>query len=161
MGNITLGIPPACHLKIFLSFLLNCFPLPALVALLLTRWLLAYTDRESGPFHSHRQTWLGVTQSRDEVKTWVSSKAGVLLCSGGGFDEAAYQKMLAALRPLTAPLSFLEHSSDPARRRQGDCEKDVSAVWGSGHWQGWRYPTSQRTLPRRKPQCGHPGRHVR
>ena len=47
MGDITLGISPACHLKIFLSFLLNCFPLPALVALLLTRWLVACTDRET------------------------------------------------------------------------------------------------------------------
>ena len=45
MGDITLGISPACHLKIFLSFLLNCFSLPALVALLLTRWLVACTNR--------------------------------------------------------------------------------------------------------------------
>ena len=42
-----------------------------------------------------------VTQSRDEVKAWVSSNAGVLLSSGGGFDKAVYQEMQAALRPLT------------------------------------------------------------
>ena len=41
------------------------------------------------------------TQSRDEVKAWVRSNAGVLLRSGGGFDKAVYQEMLAALLPLT------------------------------------------------------------
>ena len=42
-----------------------------------------------------------VTQSRYEVKAWVRSNTGVLLRSGGGFDKAVYQEMLAALRPLT------------------------------------------------------------
>ena len=49
MGDITLGISPTCYLKIFLPFLLNYFPLPALVALLLTlwfQWLVACTDLE-------------------------------------------------------------------------------------------------------------------
>ena len=51
---ITLGISPACKLKMFLSFLLNCFPMPAFVALLLTRRLvvsLVCTDREPGSHH--------------------------------------------------------------------------------------------------------------
>ena len=42
-----------------------------------------------------------VTQSRDEVKAWVRSNAGVLLHSGRGFDKAVYQEILAALWPLT------------------------------------------------------------
>ena len=42
-----------------------------------------------------------MTQSRDEVKAWVRSNAGVLLSSGGGFDKAVYQEMQAALRPST------------------------------------------------------------
>ena len=42
-----------------------------------------------------------VTQSRDEVKAWVRSNAGVLLRSGGGFDKTVYQEMFAALLPLT------------------------------------------------------------
>ena len=42
-----------------------------------------------------------MTQSRDEVKAWVRSNAGVLLRSGGGFDKAVYQEVQAALRPLT------------------------------------------------------------
>ena len=43
-----------------------------------------------------------VTQSRDEVKAWVRSNAGVLLRSGGGFDKAVYQEMQAALRNLNS-----------------------------------------------------------
>ena len=39
--------------------------------------------------------------SRDEVKAWVRSNAGVLLRSGGGLDKAVYQEMQTALRPLT------------------------------------------------------------
>ena len=42
-----------------------------------------------------------VTQSHDEVKAWVRSNTGVLLRSRGGFNDAVYQEMLAALRPLT------------------------------------------------------------
>ena len=42
-----------------------------------------------------------MTQSRDEVKAWVRSNAGVLLRSGRGFDKAVYEEMPAALRPLT------------------------------------------------------------
>ena len=42
------------------------------------------------------------TQSRDEVKAWVRSNAGVLLSSGGDFDKAVYQEMQEALRPLTS-----------------------------------------------------------
>ena len=42
-----------------------------------------------------------VTQSRDEVKVWVCSSAGVLLHSCRGFNKAVYQEMLAALQPLT------------------------------------------------------------
>ena len=45
MGDITLGISPACKLIIFHSFLLNHFQL------LLTRWLVACTDRGSGSHH--------------------------------------------------------------------------------------------------------------
>ena len=38
--------------------------------------------------------WVGcVTQSRDEMKAWVRSNAGVLFRSGGGFDKAVYQEM--------------------------------------------------------------------
>ena len=42
-----------------------------------------------------------MTWSRDEVKAWVRSNAGVLLSSGRGFGKAVYQEILAALRPLT------------------------------------------------------------
>ena len=42
-----------------------------------------------------------MTQSHDEVKAWVRSNTGVLLRSRGGFNDAVYQEMLAALRPLT------------------------------------------------------------
>ena len=42
-----------------------------------------------------------MTQSRDEVKAWLRLNAGVLIRSGRGFDKAAYQEMLSALRPLT------------------------------------------------------------
>ena len=43
-----------------------------------------------------------VTQSRDEVKAWVRSNAGVLLRNSRGFDKAVYQEMQATLRPLTS-----------------------------------------------------------
>ena len=43
MGDITLWISPECKLKIFLSFLLYGFPMPAFVALLLPPWLVACT----------------------------------------------------------------------------------------------------------------------
>ena len=42
-----------------------------------------------------------VTQWLDGVKAFVRSNSGVLLRSGGGFDKAVYQEMLAVLRPLT------------------------------------------------------------
>ena len=48
MDDIALRISPPCNVKIFLSFLLNRFPLPALVALLLTRRLVACTNQELG-----------------------------------------------------------------------------------------------------------------
>ena len=55
------------------------------------------------PREPPRAKWVGcVTQSRDEVKAWVCSNAGVLLRSGGGFDKAVYEEMQAALRPLTS-----------------------------------------------------------
>ena len=41
--------------------------------------------------------------SRDEVKEWVRSNAGVLLRGGREFDKAAYQEMLAALNVLPSP----------------------------------------------------------
>ena len=47
------------------------------------------------------------SQSRDEVKTWVRSNAGVLLRSCRGFDKAVYQEMLAALLPLTSSPTLL------------------------------------------------------
>ena len=42
-----------------------------------------------------------VTQSRDDVKAWVRSNAGVLLRSGRGFNKEVYQELQAAVRPLT------------------------------------------------------------
>ena len=40
-----------------------------------------------------------LTQSRDEVKGWVRSNAGMLLLSSRSFDKTVYKEMLAALRP--------------------------------------------------------------
>ena len=54
---------------------------------------------------SHRQNLSGVrvsvTQSRNEVKGWVRSNAGMLLHSCRDFEKAVYQEMLEALWPLT------------------------------------------------------------
>ena len=61
MSDFTLRIFPACKLKIFLSFLLHHFPLPALVALPLACWLVACTD--------HATRWmLGFAQLLDKGK---------------------------------------------------------------------------------------------
>ena len=56
-----------------------------------------------------------------------SLKRGRVLHSGRGFDKAVYQEMLAAPSALDA-LPSLEHSTDPARRRRGDHERDIRVV---------------------------------
>ena len=65
---------------------------------------------------------------------WVRSNAGLLLRSlgGRGFNnlKAVYQEMLAALQPLTPfpLLNTFQHSTNSARWRRGEHERDVSGL---------------------------------